>query len=93
MTSDCKIRRPVLVGHARVRWDEMRRQHQIVYPEGVLVLNDTGAAIVRLCDGRSKDDLIAELQKQYTAGEPADDVDEFLKRLAKKGLLRDDDDT
>ena len=93
MTFECKIRRPRLVKHARYRWDELREQYQIVYPEGVLVLNETGAVIVRLCDGRSKDDLITELQRRYSEGDPADDVDQFLQRLVEKGLLRDDEDT
>ena len=53
--------RPVLSRHARFRWDELRQQHQIVFPEGVLVLNETGAAIVRLCDGRPISDVIAAL--------------------------------
>ena len=97
MTSNHQIRRPVLVSHVRYRWDDVREQHQIVYPEGILVLNETGAAIVKLCDGRSTGELVAALQEQYSAGtsagDSAADVDEFLERLVKKGLLRDDPDT
>ncbi len=88
----------MLVPHVRYRWDDVRSQHQIVYPEGILVLNETGAAIVRLCDGRSTGELVAALGEQYSAGtsaagDSAADVDEFLERLAKKGLLRDARDT
>jgi hypothetical protein len=28
------ISRPVRVHHARYRWDELRRHHQVVFPEG-----------------------------------------------------------
>jgi len=92
MTSNQQIRRPLLVPHVRYRWDDVRSQHQIVFPEGMLVLNETGAAIVKLCDGRSTGELVAALQEKYsadstTAGNSAADVDEFLERLAKKGLL------
>ena len=45
-------------------WDEVRRQHQIVFPEGLLVLNPSGAAIARRCDGRPA----AEFWKQNAAG-------------------------
>ena len=83
--------RPKLVRHARYRWDELRGQHQLVFPEGILVLNDTGAAIVRLCDGRSLDELLAALTEAYGAASPRDEVGEFLQRLAQKGLLRDAD--
>jgi pyrroloquinoline quinone biosynthesis protein D len=83
------IEKPLLVKHARYRWDRVRRQHQLVYPEGLLVLNETAAAIVQLCDGRSVTELNAELARRCTAPFPPADVDEFLARLAEKGLLRD----
>lgn len=89
MKPEQKMCRPMLVPHARYRWDQIRGQHQIVFPEGVLVLNETGAAIVRLCDGRSSAELIAVLQGQVAGCDPTADVHEFLTRLAQKGLVRD----
>ena len=77
---------------ARYRFDELRRQHQLLFPEGVLILNETGAAIVRLCDGRAKNELLADLKKRFSDDDLASDLDEFLQRLAGKGLLRDADD-
>ena len=91
MKAELPLRRPKLVGHARYRWDKLRGQHQLVFPEGILVLNDTGAAIVRLCDGRSLDELLAALTEQYVECQPGEEVREFLQRLAQKGLLRDAD--
>ena len=85
------MRRPKLARHARYRWDELRGQHQLVFPEGILVLNDTGAAIVRLCDGRSLDELLGALTAEYVECLPGEEVCEFLQRLAQKGLLRDAD--
>ena len=79
----------MLSGHARYRWDELRRQHQIVFPEGVLVLNESGAGIVCLCDGRSTGELIAAVGQQFPEENTAADVHAFLDRLAQKGLLRD----
>jgi pyrroloquinoline quinone biosynthesis protein D len=89
MTSGSEVRRPVLVRHARYRWDGLRRQHQLVYPEGVLVLNETGAAVVRLCDGRALGELIDALREQFGGADLAGDVQGFLERLATKGLIRD----
>jgi pyrroloquinoline quinone biosynthesis protein D len=79
----------MLASHVRYRWDALRQQHQIVFPEGVLVLNESGAAIVRFCDGRSIDDLIAALTSQFPDGDPATDVLAFLGRLSQRGFLRD----
>jgi pyrroloquinoline quinone biosynthesis protein D len=77
------------VPHARYRWDKLRRQHQVVFPEGILVLNESGAAIVQLCDGRTMAELLAALAEQFPDGNPGEDVLAFLERLTVKGLLRD----
>lgn len=91
MKSDIAIRRPVLSRAARYRWDPLRQQHQLVFPEGVLVLNETAATIVNQCDGRSTDELIAALENQFSAGDRGEEVRAFLDRLVAKGLLRDAD--
>ena len=81
--------RPTLVPHARYRWDQLRQQHQLVFPEGLLVLNEPGAAIVRLCDGRPAAELLVALEQKFPGSNLAEDVRDFLQRLARKGLLRD----
>jgi pyrroloquinoline quinone biosynthesis protein D len=83
------IRRPLLVGYARYRWDALRGEHQLLFPEGMLVLNDTGAAIAQRCDGRPLSDLLAALKADFPDGEQQADVTTFLDRLAAKGLLKD----
>jgi coenzyme PQQ biosynthesis protein PqqD len=80
--------RPVLAPHVRYRWDPVRQQHQLVLPEGLLVLNASAAAIVRLCDGRSLNKLLAALRDDFGSLPPAD-VPDFLRRLSAKGLVRD----
>ncbi len=89
MSRRSSIHRPMLVPHARYRWDKIRSQHQIVYPEGVLVLNETGAPMVRLCDGRTTEALVDALQQEYPGADVSSDVRAFLNRLNQKGMLRD----
>lgn len=74
----------------RYRWDDVRSQHQLLYPEGLLVLNETGAAIVALCDGRTVAEIKLELTQSFSATGLEEDVDEFLLRLAQRGLIRHD---
>ena len=81
---------PLLARGVRYRWDEVRKQPQLLYPEGVLVLNESGAAIVKLCDGRSVQEIKSELKKSFPDSELSSDVDQFLVRLAQKGLIRRD---
>lgn len=90
MTAESVIARPVLARHVRYRWDHQRAQHQLVFPEGVLVLNETGAAIVRCCDGRPLDDLIAAVSAQFPDDNPAEEITAFLLRLEQRGFLRDE---
>ena len=79
----------MLARHARYRWDSLRQQHQLVFPEGVLVLNESGAAIVRNCDGRSIDEIVAALEEQFKDAPLNTEVPAFLERLLEKGLLID----
>lgn len=89
MTGQGGPNRPLLVSYARYRWDKVRCQHQLVFPEGMMELNDASAAIVRLCDGRPLDDLIGALEQDFPNCDLTDDVKSFLGRLGEKGLLSD----
>jgi len=89
MTMKAGIRCPVLAPHARYRWDKVRNEHQLVFPEGMIVLNEPGKAIVELCDGRSLDEMVAALKEKFPGAEPEDDVREFLGQLAERGLVHD----
>jgi coenzyme PQQ biosynthesis protein PqqD len=89
MKTTSAIRRPMVARHARYRWDSLRQQHQLVFPEGVLVLNESGAAIVRCCDGRPVGEIIAALEAQFKDAALEADVPAFLERLYEKGLVFD----
>lgn len=80
-------KRPRLAQQARREWDPVRERHVLLAPEGVLVLNQTGAAILELCDGRrTVDEILEELRGRYdrVAG---DEVREFLSRLVARRLV------
>src|SRR6478735_3850204 len=85
--AEAPLLRPKLVPHARYRWDAVRQAHQLVFPEGLLVLNETGAAIIERCDGRTVAQLIESLAEMTPQHPPAEEVQAFLARLHDKGLL------
>lgn len=73
--------RPRLAPHVRMRFDAARGQHALLSPETVWVINDTGAAIVELCDGRrTVAEIQSELQSRYTQVTD-DDVRRFVTDL------------
>jgi pyrroloquinoline quinone biosynthesis protein D len=81
--------RPVLWRLARVSFDPVRERKVLLYPEGAVLLNDTGAEILGLCDGqRTIADIGTELGTKYGADVTAD-VTEYLSQLAERELIRD----
>ena len=73
--------RPRLAPHVRLSYDQTRQRYVLLTPEAVTVLNDTGAAVVHLCDGqRTVADIVAELHGQYDHV-AEDEVRHFLDRL------------
>ena len=79
---------PALWRLARLDFDPVRQQRVLLYPEGVVLLNDTGAAILDLCDGRrSVEAIAAALEDRYHRGVLAD-VLEYLSHLAERELIR-----
>jgi pyrroloquinoline quinone biosynthesis protein D len=70
-----------------LEWDPVRERQVLLAPEGVLVLNQTGAIILGLCDGeRTVGEIVDELRRRYrrVAG---DEVGDFLARLASRRLV------
>ena len=76
--------RPRLAPHVRMKFDAARGQHALLSPETVWVINDTGAAIVELCDGRrTVADIKSELQGRYEHVLDSD-VNRFLADLVAR---------
>lgn len=82
--------RPCLVKGSRLMWDEARKQHVLLVPEGALMLNRTAAEVLELCTGeRTVAEIVAALQEKYPGAPVAEDVQELLGRIAERGLIAD----
>ena len=63
-------------------------RHVLLYPEGLVALNETAAAILELCDGdRPVAQIVATLKLRYRAEGIERDVAVLLQGLAAKGLV------
>lgn len=83
-TTILSTNQPHLARQVRMQWDPVREQEVLLAPEEVLVLNQTGATILGLCDGeRTVIEIVEELRGQYTSVAD-DEVRDFLARLAAK---------
>jgi pyrroloquinoline quinone biosynthesis protein D len=73
---------------ARLDFDPVRQRHVLLYPEGAVLLNDSGAAILQLCDGsRTVKEIVAVLTDRYQA-DVSTDVIEYLAQMADRELVR-----
>jgi pyrroloquinoline quinone biosynthesis protein D len=72
----------------RLQYEEAQRAWVLLYPEGMVKLNDTAAEILRACDGqRDSAALIAELQRRFPGAELAAHVHEFLEVAHGRGWI------
>jgi pyrroloquinoline quinone biosynthesis protein D len=84
------LTRPRLVTGARLRYDEVREEHVLLVPEGVVRLNPTAAEVLELCDGqRSLDEIVAALTARYEGSDLRDDVQRLVDGMTQRGLVID----
>lgn len=82
--------RPRLATGARLQYDDVREEHLLLVPEGVVRLNATAAEVLELCDGeRSLDDIVGALSTRYDGADLSDDVRGLVRAMAEKGLVVD----
>lgn len=83
--------RPRLGRHVRMRPDRPTGGWVLLGPETVVVLNRTGHAVLRLCDGqRTVDELVATLVEDFDETDAltvGDQVRDYLGRLAARSLV------
>jgi pyrroloquinoline quinone biosynthesis protein D len=77
--------KPTLLSGARMRYDEVRKRHVLLLPERAVLLSDTAAEILRLCDGgRTVAELIDALEQKYPGAALRADVVELLDQAVAR---------
>jgi len=79
---------PSLWRLARLNFDPVRQQHVLLYPEGAMLLNESGAAILELCDGQRSVSEIAQILDERYHCDVLADVTEYLSELVEKEYIR-----
>jgi pyrroloquinoline quinone biosynthesis protein D len=71
---------PVLASMFRFQWEEVQQCHVLLYPEGMIKLNQSAGEILKLCDGvRDVAAIVAALEAKFQASSLSGDVLEFLE--------------
>ena len=73
------------------RWEEQEEAFVMLYPEGIIKLNNTAGEILKLCTGESSvDEILRELGEKFQAEELQlkNEVCKFLEVSLDKGWIR-----
>ena len=69
------------IGHGfRLQWEPAQQCHVLLYPEGMVKLNQSAGEILKRCDGtRDVAAIVDDLQAAFNAQGLRPEVDAFLK--------------
>lgn len=80
--------KPRVARHFRLQWEEAQNTWVLLYPEGMVKLNQSAGEITRRCDGvRTVADIVTDLEATFGAQNLTADVVAFLDLAAERGWL------
>jgi pyrroloquinoline quinone biosynthesis protein D len=72
----------------RLQWEPAQDAHVLLYPEGMVKLNRTAAAILSRCDGRrTVVEIVSDLETTYGATGLEKDVVDFMATALSRNWL------
>ena len=72
----------------RLDYDPVRQRRVLLYPEGAVLLNETGAAVLELVDGKRTVAEIASILGERYQTDVSTDVAEYLSTLEERELIQ-----
>ena len=88
-TTISDLARPSLVKGVRLQSDSTTGKNVLLYPEGIVELNETAHDILSRCNGRTLGEIICELAEEYEVDSAAlaADVRDTLSDLQRCKLI------
>ena len=81
--------RPRIGAGFRLQWEPAQDCHVLLYPEGMVKLNQSAGEILKRCDGqRSLDDVVRDLETAFNAQGLTKDVHAFVEIAAQQRWLQ-----
>jgi len=75
----------------RLQWEEAQQKDVILYPEGMVELNQSSAEILKLCDGtRVLDKIVSDLEERFSTTDLKKDIIAFLEVALQNGWIKQD---
>lgn len=80
--------RPAVGEGFRLQWEPAQEAHVLLYPEGMVRLSRSAAAIMTRCDGeRTVADIVAEIERAYSAAGLSSDIYAFIELALERSWL------
>jgi pyrroloquinoline quinone biosynthesis protein D len=80
--------RPELRSLFRMQWEPAQDAFVLLYPEGMVKLNQSAAEILKRCDGvRDVAAIVKDLEQAFNTTGLARDVEAFLAEAGRRGWL------
>jgi pyrroloquinoline quinone biosynthesis protein D len=81
--------KPLLNRRFRMQYEPAQEAHVLLYPEGMVRLNQSAAEILKRCDGNATvDEIIAQLETAFNTTGLRDDVLGMLSHAQEKDWIR-----
>lgn len=81
--------RPRLNRIFRLQWEEAQQAYVLLYPEGMVKLNQSAAEILKRCDGaHTMDELVAELELAFGEANLRDPIEGMLRAAFEKDWIQ-----
>lgn len=88
MSTVLAVSRPVIRSGFRLQWEPAQARHVLLYPEGMVQLNQSATAILTRCDGTTTvAELIATLEREYSTQGLAEEIHAFLEHALSQRWL------
>lgn len=72
----------------RLQWEEAQQGYVLLYPEGMVKLNQSASEILKLCDGtRTFTQLVADLEAAFETTGLTAEVTAFVEHAKGRGWL------
>lgn len=85
---DTELKPQLALGY-RLQWEPVQENHVLLYPEGMVKLNDSAAAILAKCTGELSIQAISEqLENEYEVEGLLADVSELVESAVERGWVR-----
>ena len=80
--------RPKLARLFRMQYEEAQQAYVLLYPEGMVKLNQSASEILKRCDGqRDVKAIIADIEQAFNASGLEKDVTGFLALASENGWI------